>query len=155
MSFSGLKSLGSFLAVKKSPKTQKFRPIRSHCYQPRCHHFKHSWNGFRLISFGKTKITQNNRFRPRKLTNKISKLIGRRYLTTKQRTLTIGGSITVWLSPYLTGLHLTNQLKLWFIPIQSKQPNQNKIIRRSAIEWYFTYSYCSLDQVLANLRSLE
>ena len=36
-----------------------------------------------------------------------------------QRTLTIGGSITVWLTSYLTGVESTKQVKL--ILIQQKQ----------------------------------
>ena len=37
----------------------------------------------------------------------------------KQRTLTMAGSITLWLTPCLTGLHWTKQLKL--LLIQHKQ----------------------------------
>ena len=35
--------------------------------------------------------------------------------TSNQRTLTIGGSITVWLTSCLTGLDLTKQVKLLLI----------------------------------------
>ena len=58
-----------------------------------------------------------------------------------QRTLTIGGSITLRLT-CLTGLDLTKGVKL--LLIQHKLLNPSKIIRRSAVQRYFPLSLCSL-----------
>ena len=54
-----------------------------------------------------------------------------------QRTLTIGGSITVWLNSFLTGLDLTQQVKLLFI--QHKQNSWTQKINRSVVQWYFPW----------------
>ena len=56
-------------------------------------------------------------------------------------------SITVQLTSWLTGLDSTKQVELMLIH-HKKQLNTNKINRRSAVQWYFALSKCSLVQLI-------